>query len=282
MNLINRILTVVLLLPLFLINCGRDRCGPEYNLPERGLCAHRGANRTHPENTLAAFKEAIRIGAQMIEFDVQMSSDGMLIIMHDNTVDRTTNGTGKVSNLTLAELKKLDAGIWKHSTFKNERIPTLTETLEMMPTNIWLNIHIKGGAEIGKAVAQLIVETNRLHQAVVACNTKAAAAAHQIDKRIKICNMERQDNSKQYVNETILMKTDFIQLKERVDDLLPVLLPLLKQSGIRINYYGTNSAEKLKRLFAAGIDFPLVDDLNGMMEVAMELGIQPVIPRFSE
>jgi glycerophosphoryl diester phosphodiesterase len=166
--------------------------------------------------------------------------------------------------------------------FKNERIPTLTETLEMMPTNIWLNIHIKGGADIGKAVAQKIVETNRLHQAVVACKTKAATAVHQIDKRIKICNMERQENSQQYVNETILMKTDFIQLKERADDLLPVLLPLLKQNGIRVNYYGTNSADKLKRLFAVGIDFPLVDDLNGMMEVAIELGIQPVIPRFSE
>ena len=94
--------------------------------------------------------------------------------------------------------------------------------------------------------------------------------------------MERQENSQQYVNETILMKTDFIQLKERADDLLPVLLPLLKQNGIRVNYYGTNSADKLKRLFAAGIDFPLVDDLNGMMEVAIELGIQPVIPRFAK
>jgi glycerophosphoryl diester phosphodiesterase len=272
----------ILLFPLFLTNCGPEQSGSDQSLPERGLCAHRGANQTHPENTLAAFKEAIRIGAQMIEFDVQMSGDGKLIIMHDNTVDRTTDGQGKVSDLTLAELKKLDAGTWKHSMFKNERIPTLTETLEMMPTNIWLNIHIKGGADIGKAVAQKIVETNRLHQAVVACKTEAAAAVQQIDKRIKICNMERQENSQQYVNETILMKTDFIQLKERADDLLPVLLPLLKQNGIRVNYYGTNSADKLKRLFAAGIDFPLVDDLNGMMEVAIELGIQPVIPRFSE
>jgi glycerophosphoryl diester phosphodiesterase len=268
--------------PLFLINCGRDQSGPEYSLPERGLCAHRGANKTHPENTLAAFKEAIRIGVQMIEFDVQMSRDGKLVIMHDNTIDRTTDGQGKVTNLTLAELKKLDAGGWKNSMFKNERIPTLAQTLEMMPTNIWLNIHIKGGAEIGKAVAQLIIETDRFHQAVVACKSEAAAAVQQIDKRIKICNMERQDHSEQYVNETILMKTDFIQLKERADDLLPVLLPLLKQNGIRINYYGTNSADKLKKLFAAGIDFPLVDDLGPMMEVAVKLGIKPVIPKFAE
>ena len=78
-------------------------------MPSRGICAHRGASDTHPENTLAAFREAIRLGVHMIEFDVALSKDGQLVLMHDTTVDRTTHGNGPVSELTLAELKKLDA-----------------------------------------------------------------------------------------------------------------------------------------------------------------------------
>jgi glycerophosphoryl diester phosphodiesterase len=251
-------------------------------LPQRGICAHRGANNTHPENTIAAFKEAIRLGVHMIEFDVQISKDSVLVIMHDNTVDRTTNGRGKISDFTLSELKNLDAGSWKNSAFKNERIPTLLETLDMMPTNIWLNIHIKDNNEIGRAVADLIVEHKRTHQAVVACKPKTAAAIHEIDPRIQICNMERRDNSNRYVTETILMNADFIQLKERADPFFPELIQNLKQRGIRINYYGTNSAEKLKQLFAAGVDFPLVDDVSGMMKVADELGIKAITPVYGE
>ena len=152
----------------------------------------------------------------------------------------------------------------------------------MMPANIWLNIHIKDNNEIGRAVADLIVETKRTHQAVIACKPKTAAAIHEIDPRIQICNMERRDNSNRYVTETILMNADFIQLKERADPFLPELIQNLKQNGIRINYYGTNSAEKLKQLFAAGVDFPLVDDVSGMMQVADELGIKAITPLYGE
>ncbi|MDE0737456.1 MAG: glycerophosphodiester phosphodiesterase family protein [Pirellulaceae bacterium] len=96
-------------------------------MPTRGICAHRGASNTHPENTIPAFREAIRLGAQMIEFDVAISKDGQLVLMHDDTIDRTTNGTGPVGNSTLAQLKELDAGSWKGSPFKNTTIPTLDE-----------------------------------------------------------------------------------------------------------------------------------------------------------
>jgi glycerophosphoryl diester phosphodiesterase len=78
------------------------------------------------------------------------------------------------------------------------------------------------------------------------------------------------------------MNADFIQLKERADPFFPELIQNLKQRGIRINYYGTNSAEKLKQLFAAGVDFPLVDDVSGMMKVADELGIKAITPVYGE
>jgi glycerophosphoryl diester phosphodiesterase len=262
---------------LFLIGNGFPQ-----DLPQRGLCAHRGANNTHPENTLTAFREAIRLGAHMIEFDVQMSRDGVLVIMHDKTVDRTTNGKGRVPELSLSELKNLDAGSWKKSIYKGERVPTLQETIDIMPMNIWLNIHVKDNHDIGREVAYLIIKNNRLHQAVIACKPETAKSVLKVDPRIKICNMDRGKNSNQYVTATIELKSDFIQLKNRADPLLPGLIKRLKPNGIRINYYGTNSADKLKHLFAAGVDFPLVDDLPSMMKAAIEIGIEPLEPLFGE
>ena len=157
-----------------------------FQMPTRGICAHRGVSDSHPENTIAAFREAIRLGAHMIELDVALSSDGKLVLMHDHTVDRTTDGSGRVEELTLADLKKLDAGFWKDSRFKGEQIPTLKEALDIMPYNIWLNIHLKGGVDLAEKTTRLITSENRLHQAFLACSASAATAARRIESHIKI------------------------------------------------------------------------------------------------
>ena len=94
------------------------------------VIAHRGASGHAPENTLAAFKRATALGATFIETDLQLSRDARFVAIHDDTVNRTTNGQGKVHDLSLAELRKLDAGSWFGSEFTGERIPTLEEILE--------------------------------------------------------------------------------------------------------------------------------------------------------
>lgn len=94
------------------------------------IIAHRGFSAIAPENTLAAFREAIAHRANSIEFDVQLSSDGIPVIIHDPTVERTTNGSGKVRDKTLEQLKKLDAGSWFSPNFTGETIPTLQEALK--------------------------------------------------------------------------------------------------------------------------------------------------------
>jgi len=106
--------------------------------------AHRGASARAPENTLAAFTEAIRLGADLIECDVHLSADGVPVIIHDDTVDRTTNGRGAVSALACARLRRLDAGAWFSSRFRGERIPTLEEALECARGRCGLNLEIKG------------------------------------------------------------------------------------------------------------------------------------------
>ncbi len=249
-------------------------------MPTRGICAHRGASRSHPENTLSAFREAIQIGAHQIEMDVQLTRDGHMVLMHDMTVDRTTDGRGRVTELTLAQIKRLDAGSWKDAKFRGERIPTLTEALAMMPQNVWLNLHLKGGADVGRAVAGEVVLRKRTHQAFLACTRTAAEAAQKVHAEILICNMDRQGTSTRYVDETISRRCGFIQLAGW--PALPDDMRRLREADIRVNYYGTNSPRMLKPLYAAGVEFPLVDDLATMMAAAGKLGIKPLVPVSSE
>src|SRR3989344_1240689 len=98
---------------------------------------HRGAMGYEPENTLLSFKKAIEVGADMIELDVHICKSGEVVVIHDDTVDRTTNGTGKVKEKTLTELKSLEG-------VKNQRIPTLTEVLDFADKKIKFDIEIKG------------------------------------------------------------------------------------------------------------------------------------------
>ena len=96
------------------------------------LIAHRGLSATYPENTLPAFEQALRLDVDAIEFDVHMSRDGELVITHDDRIDRCSNGTGRVRDLTFEELRRLDFGNWKAPEFAGTRIPTLTEVLDLV------------------------------------------------------------------------------------------------------------------------------------------------------
>src|SRR6185437_3419865 len=114
-------------------------------MPARGSCSrgsgelliigHRGASGHAPENTLAAFRKAVALGAAFIETDLQLSRDARFVAIHDDSVDRTTNGQGKVHDQTLASLRRLDAGSWFGSEYTGERIPTLEEVLEFTKKN---------------------------------------------------------------------------------------------------------------------------------------------------
>ena len=263
------------------VHVGGDATGTDIEtvvLPERGICAHRGASRTHPENTIAAFKEAIRLGVHQIEFDVWLTKDKQLVVIHDGSVDRTTNGTGSVSELTIDEIHKLDAGSWKDARFTGERIPTLAETLSIMPANIWLNVHLKGETEIGAKVAEEIVHQKRLHQAFLAANRAASHAARLVEPRILVCNMQNQGHDAQYVSDTIAHGDHFLQLLSGMAS--PNDMRRLDSAAVRVNYCCTNDPQSLKQLFDAGVQFPLVDDVATMMNHAAKLGIEPLVPDF--
>ncbi len=107
------------------------------------VIAHRGASAYHPENTMSAFQSAFEMGAEMIELDILLSKDGIPVAIHDEALERTTNGKGMVAEHTLKELKELDAGSWFDDQHRAEKIPTLEEVLEFAKGKIALNIEIK-------------------------------------------------------------------------------------------------------------------------------------------
>ena len=107
------------------------------------IIGHRGAAGYAPENTLASMKTAYEQGCDGIEFDVQLTKDHEVVVIHDWTVDRTTNGSGEVKDLTLKEIRKLDAGSWFGPDFTGERVPTLEEVFAAFPKEFLLNVEIK-------------------------------------------------------------------------------------------------------------------------------------------
>lgn len=128
--------------------------------------AHRGATAYTPENTIAAFDLAVDMKADYIEIDVQRSKDGELVLIHDTTVDRTTDGTGKVGDLTLEQLRSLDAGSWKGEQFAGEPIPTFEEILDHYHGKIGILIELKAPElypGIEEQVAAALIERN-LHK----------------------------------------------------------------------------------------------------------------------
>lgn len=121
---------------------------PARTIAEVGVSAHRGASAELPENTLAAFRRALEHGAEGIELDVALTADGVPVVLHDETVDRTTDGTGPVVEMTLAEVQALDAG-------GGEPIPTLDDVLALAAGHLEVNIELKA-ADSAPAVARVI------------------------------------------------------------------------------------------------------------------------------
>ncbi len=132
--------------------------------PDRPLnIAHRGASMLAPQNTLVAFEKALEVGADGIEFDVRLCADGVPVVIHDATVDATTDGTGRVEAMRLAALKRLDAGSSFAPAFASTRIPTLTEVLESVKGNVLLNIELKDISPLNQGLEQAVIDDIEQH-----------------------------------------------------------------------------------------------------------------------
>jgi glycerophosphoryl diester phosphodiesterase len=232
-------------------------------------CAHRGDKKVTPENTLPAFQSAVEKNVPMIEFDVQMTRDGRLVIMHDGTVDRTTNGKGNVADLTFDEIRALDAGSWFNEKFKGTQVPTLEETLEVIPKTILCNVHLKKGPKLAAATAVVLRDMDRLDHCFLACTVEQATEAKAVVPEVKICNMSRQGRDRRaYVDNTIEMGAEFIQISYVSGlDGLNEDVERLHTHGVTVNFFGAQEEGLIRTLAAAGIDYILTDDLDLCQQV---------------
>jgi glycerophosphoryl diester phosphodiesterase len=136
------------------------------------VSSHRGALVEAPENTLAAFERAYELGAHLVEFDVQQTADGALVVIHDYLLDRTTSGRGPVSDRTLEEVRQLDAGAWFDPRFAGACVPTLAETLDWMRGRVYPILELKQWPAIGlpslvEPVAAALEQADLVEQTLV-------------------------------------------------------------------------------------------------------------------
>ncbi|HUT36338.1 MAG TPA: glycerophosphodiester phosphodiesterase family protein [Planctomycetota bacterium] len=122
------------------------------------VVGHRGWLQRYPENTLVGLRAALDLGVDALEFDLHLSRDGHIVVLHDATLDRTTDGAGRVQDRTLAELKRLDAGRWFAPRFAGERVPTLEEVLDLAPPGVLLYAEVKDcRPEMAERLVPLVV-----------------------------------------------------------------------------------------------------------------------------
>ena len=157
------------------------------------LFAHRGVSGEAPENTLAAFKAAAESGAHGIELDVQLSKDGQIVVIHDETIDRTTNGTGYVKDMTSEQLRTYDAGSWFHPSFKGESIPSLEEVLDVVTAHhdsMIINIELKNDLidypQLEEKVLELLNEKGMKEQTIISSfNPESLKKVRELDPDIE-------------------------------------------------------------------------------------------------
>ena len=128
--------------------------------------AHRGASGIAPENTLIAFKKAIEIGVDAIELDLHGTADGEIVVIHDASLDRTTDMSGPINQMTLETIKQADAGAWFNSQFEGEQVPTLTEALECITDKAIAVLEIKD-TSIAEAIVENVREMNVLEMTII-------------------------------------------------------------------------------------------------------------------
>jgi glycerophosphoryl diester phosphodiesterase len=232
------------------------------------VIAHRGASGYAPENTLAAYRRAVAQGATFIETDLHLTRDAHFIAVHDETVDRTTNGQGAVHQLTLAELRRLDAGSWFASEFVSERIPTLEEILdfakkndvvfylELKPNGFWGGEHalvsaLRGSSEIARSV-------------IISFDPSILAGLRKIEPTIMTGLLYEGTMEQPFERAS---EIGVRQLVVRGDLVTPNLLQQARKQDLQVVCWTVNSPAHMRMLVSAGVDGIMTDYPDRLLTV---------------
>ena len=219
------------------------------------VIAHRGASGHAPENTLAAFRKAVSLGAAFIETDLQLSRDAHFVAIHDATVDRTTSGHGPVHDLTLAELRRLDAGSWFGSEFAGERIPTLEEILDFSKKHdvvFYLELKPSGSWGGEHALIGALRESGEIPRAVVISFDVAILESLRKIEPTLMTGVLYEGRIDRPVERAVEIGAR--QLAVRGDLVTPALLAAARKKDLQVVCWTVNQPAHMRLLIDAGVD----------------------------
>jgi len=237
--------------------------------------AHRGASAAAPANTVAAFRLAAEMGADGIELDVQLSADGEVVVIHDFTVDGTTDGQGAVREMSLAQLKELDAGSHFDPAFAGERIPTLQEVFDAVGHRLLVNVECKRfpGRNRGleAEVVRLIEDNNLLHSVFISSfNPLSLRKVKQLNSNI-LTALLYMPNLPIFLRRAWLTPIAPHEFRHphysMVDERF---MARMRQKGYRVNTWTVNEPEEMRRLLALDVDGIITARPDLLAEIMLE------------
>jgi len=213
------------------------------------IWAHRGASAVAPENTLAAFTAALQAGADGIELDVHLSRDGVPVVMHDETVDRTTNGSGRISDLSHAEIDDLDAGSWFGPRWQGEKVPTLEKVLVGFAGRLKLNVEIKD-MRAGRQVRNLLAKHPRGDMVISSFDRSLLRKLRAADPRLPLAVLLDQPDWHRALALAGNLKA--LALHPRIDLVSRTLLARSRQLGLPVFPWTLDDPLAVRRLVSQG------------------------------
>ena len=228
------------------------------------VIAHRGDKAYAPENTLAAFKQAAEKGADAIEFDVKLTADNQVIVLHDQTVDRTTNGSGNVAKLSLAALRELDANVQFPVQFPGEKIPTLDEVFETVGQCLHMNVELTNYATPGDALVSKVIEVVKKHgmQKHVLFSSffvRNLRKAKMLQPEVP-CGLLTLSGLIGLWGRTIGWRGEYYALHPYLSDVNAGMIYRVHAAGKRVQVWTINTENDMKRMIGLGVDGIITDD----------------------
>lgn len=235
------------------------------SLPRPTIFAHRGSSAHAPENTLAAFETAIRQGADGIELDARLTVDEQVVVIHDPTVDRTTGASGVVRQMSLVELKKLDAGSHFDYGFRGEHIPSLDEVFETVGHRIFINVELVNYNSpldnLPEAIARIVLR-HKLEKRLLfsSFNPIALIRIKRLLSKTPVGLLALPGRSGAWSRSWLGKLVGYQSLHPEASDLSKELIEKIHQWNCRVHVFTVNSEQQMRQFFAWGVDGIITDD----------------------
>lgn len=232
------------------------------------VLAHRGYSGKAPENTMDAFELALEAGADGLELDVHITKDGEVVVIHDDTIDRTTNGSGRVEDYTYAELAEFDAGSWFGAEFKGERLPTLSQVCELIKgTDKIFNVELKAGANfqaLTEKVSEIIKAYDLVPNTIISSfNHYALAYSKQVNPNLRTAILY---TAALYAPWEYVKMIGADALHPKHVTVVPFIVEEAHKHGLMVNPYTVDEPHDIERMLKAGVDSVITNQVTRVKE----------------